>query len=97
MSRLPRAPTTLTTISGHSDLKDKYLAVTNLHSGIDVYTIPTMQLVKSCSHNILRNYILQVSFVDNGWLVSGGDDGFARLYDLRSGQFLEKLDHSHGN
>jgi len=32
----------------------------------------------------------------NDWIVSGGDDGFARIYDLQTGKFVQRLDHGGG-
>jgi WD40 repeat protein len=58
----------------------------------NVVLMPT----SSYSHGNVNNAIFKVSFVDNSWLVSGGQDGFARLYDWQSGQFLQRLEHSSG-
>ena len=82
--------------SAHADLNENFMAVTNLDDGVDLYSVPTMQLIKTYLHGNVNNAIFKVSFVDNNWLVSGGQDGFARLYDWRSGQFLQRLDHSSG-
>jgi WD40 repeat protein len=82
--------------SAHTDVKANCLAVTNLHDGVDIYNIPNMQLIKSYSHGNIDNVIFKVSFIDSDWLISGGQDGFAHLYDVQSGQFLKKLDHGSG-
>jgi WD40 repeat protein len=82
--------------SAHADLKENFLAFTNLHDGVDLYSLPNMQLIKTYSHGHMNNAIFKVSLVDSDWLVSGGQDGFARLYDLQSGQFLQKLEHRLG-
>jgi len=55
-----------------------------------------MQLIKMYLHRYTDTAIFKVSFVDNSWLVSGGQDGFARLYDMRSGQLTQKLEHDAG-
>jgi WD40 repeat protein len=55
-----------------------------------------MQLVKTYSHGNANTAIFKVSFVDQSWLVSGGQDGFARLYDVNTGQLVEKLEHDSG-
>jgi hypothetical protein len=57
------------------------LAVTNLHDGVDLYKVPSMQLIKTCLDSNMNNIIFGVSFVDKSWLLSGGQDGFAHLYD----------------
>jgi WD40 repeat protein len=72
------------------------LAIANLHDGVDLYSIPNMQLIKTYSHGNTNNAIFKVSFVDTNWLVSGGQDGFARLFDVQSGQFLQKMEHGSG-
>ena len=82
--------------SAHADLKENFLAVTNLHDGVDLYSLPNMQLIKTYSHGNMNNAIFKVSLMDSDWLVSGGQDGFARLYDVQSGQFLQKLEHGLG-
>jgi len=65
----------------------------NLHDGVDLYSVPSMQLIKTYSHGNANVSIFKVSFVGKGWLVSGGLDGFARMYDVRSGQILQRLEH----
>jgi WD40 repeat protein len=70
--------------------------VANLHDSVDIYGIPNMQLIKSYLHGNTNNTIFKVSFIDSDWLISGGQDGFACLYDVQSGQCLEKLDHGSG-
>jgi WD40 repeat protein len=82
--------------SAHADLNENFMAVMNLDDGVDLYSVPTMQLIKTYSHGNVNNAIFKVSFVDKSWLVSGGQDGFARLYDWQSGQFLQRLEHSSG-
>jgi WD40 repeat protein len=82
--------------SAHADVKANCLAVANLHDGVDLYNIPNMQLIKSYPHGNINSVIFKVSFIDSDWLISGGQDGSARLYDVQSGQFLEKLDHDSG-
>jgi WD40 repeat protein len=82
--------------SAHTDLKENCLLVANLHDGVDLYSIPNMQLVKTYSHSNAHNAIFKVSFVDQSWLVSGGQDGFARLYQSQSGQLVQKLEHGSG-
>jgi WD40 repeat protein len=82
--------------SAHTDFKENRLLVANLHDGVDLYSVPSMQLVKTYSHGNANNAIFKVSFVDRDWLVSGGQDGFARLYHSQSGQLVQKLEHSPG-
>lgn len=53
-----------------------------------------MQLVKTYSHGNLDTYIYQVAFAGKDWLVMGGQDGNARIYDQGTGAFIQKLVHS---
>jgi WD40 repeat protein len=82
--------------SGSSDLHKNHLAVMNLHNGINLYSVPSMQLIKTYSHGNANAAIFKVSFVDKGWLVSGGLDGFAQMYDVQNGQILQRLEHDSG-
>ena len=82
--------------SAHADLTKNFMAVTNLDNGVDLYIVPTMQLIKTYSHSNVNNAIFKVSFFDKSWLVSGWQDSFAQLYDWWSGQFLQRLGHSSG-
>jgi WD40 repeat protein len=82
--------------SAHADLQKNCLAVTNLHDGVDLYRVPSMQLIRTYSHGNENNFMFKVSIIDKRWLVSGGQDGLARLYDLKSGQLLQKLQHGSG-
>jgi len=93
---LNSVPVTQQHYSASSNLNDNYLVVMNLHDGVDLYSVPSMQLIKTYSHGNANIAIFKVSFVDKGWLVSGGQDGFARMYDVRSGQLLQKLEHDSG-
>lgn len=73
-----------------------FLAITNLHDGIDLYSFPNMHLVKTYAHKDMNDVIFKVLLMDRHWLVSSGQDGSARLYDVQSGQLLQKLEHSSG-
>jgi hypothetical protein len=43
------------------------------------------------------NVPVQISVAhDAGWVIVGGDDGFARIFDYQTGAFREKLDHGDG-
>lgn len=71
--------------------------VSNLVNGIDQYILPTMERVRTFSHTIHRNVPLHVATAqENSWVLSGGDDGFARVFDLRTGELLEKVAHGLG-
>ena len=59
-----------------------------------MYTLPTVELKRNFTHAIVANVILQVVIISqHGWVVAGGDDGFARVFDLNSGKFLFSLIH----
>lgn len=55
-----------------------------------------MQLVKTYSHGSIDTMIYQVAFVGKDWVISGSEDGYARIYDQTSGNFLQKLEHDEG-
>jgi len=83
--------------SGHATLDGHQLLLSNLVNGLDIYAIPTLLRTRSFPHTIHCNVVLKVAFVRfMNWVVSGGDDGFGRLYDSRTGQFLQSLEHGGG-
>ena len=82
--------------SAHADLQENCLAIANLDDGLDLYSLPNMQLMKSYSHGTTNDKIFKVAFVANSQIVSGGQGGCARVYDVSSGQLLQMLEHSDG-
>jgi hypothetical protein len=72
----------------------KYIFVSNLVDGVDQYTFPTLERVRSFSHNIVHNYPLQVSTLQQAaFVVVGGDNGIVRIFERRNGQLLARLKH----
>lgn len=70
------------------------LLVSNLLNGLDLYSLPSMELERTFTHAITVNVILQVVITpQQEWVVVGGDDGFVRVFDLHSGNFLFSLLH----
>ena len=83
--------------SGGTALNGHNLMVLNLMDGLDHYIIPTMERVRTFPYTITRNVLIQVAIIrEKDWVVSGGDDGFARIYDSRTGRFLQRLDQGSG-
>ncbi|KLO05670.1 WD40 repeat-like protein, partial [Schizopora paradoxa] len=71
-----------------------FLYVSNLLDGVDQYRFPNMEKVQSFTHPISVNLPLQVACAARGqWIVCGGDSGFARVFNRRTGQVLQILDH----
>ena len=71
--------------------------ITNLSDGIDHYRLPDFQKVQSFPHAIKLNLTLQIAVANGGSIiVCGGDDGFARAFDRRTGRLLQCLDHGNG-
>ncbi|KLO04083.1 hypothetical protein SCHPADRAFT_762338 [Schizopora paradoxa] len=71
--------------------------ISNLADGVDQYRLPEMEKVKTFPHAIKSNFPLQVTVARGGsWLISGGDNGYARLFDCHSGRLLESLIHGTG-
>ena len=72
----------------------KYIFVTNLVDGVDQYTFPTLERVQTFHHNIVHNYPLQVATLQQAaFIVVGGDNGFARIFERRNGQLFAQLKH----
>jgi len=89
-----RVDVDLPVISGQAVLHGHHLFISNLVNGVDQYIVPTMECVKTFPYTITQNYIMQVAVVkETGWIVLGGDNGFARIHDSRTGNFLQRLDH----
>ncbi|KAF8833275.1 hypothetical protein BDN67DRAFT_917324 [Paxillus ammoniavirescens] len=83
--------------SGNTCLDGLNLLVSNLHDGVDKYALPTMHRAQSFHHTILKNVPLQIAVArEAGWMVVGGDNGFARIFDYQTGAFRGQLDHSTG-
>lgn len=72
------------------------MAISNLDNGVDVYSLPSMQLMKNYSHGSVYDRIFKVAFVADDEIVSGGKGGSARLYSVHSGQLLQTLEHDEG-
>ncbi|KAJ3526424.1 hypothetical protein NMY22_g10168 [Coprinellus aureogranulatus] len=73
------------------------LFVTNLRDGMDVYSFPPTPVPRrTIRFHIERNYPLTVAVSPvAGFAVVGGEDGHARVYDIRHGIVDSML--SHGN
>lgn len=81
--------------SGGSALSGQRLLISNLLNGLDVYSLPAMQLERTFTHTISVNVILQLVVTSpQEWVVVGGDDGFVRIFDMHSGNFLFSLLHA---
>ena len=44
------------------------LAVANLHNGVDIYSILSLNLVKSLTYSIQNNTLYKVCIVNNVWV-----------------------------
>lgn len=83
--------------SGSSAFDGRSLLVSNLQNGVDHYSFPTMEHIGTFPHVIATNLILQVTLISQGsWAIVGGDDGFVRVFDTRTGAFLFPLRHGDG-
>lgn len=72
----------------------QHLLISNLFNGLDLYSLPTLELKRTFTHAIAVNVILEVEIISKPqWAVLGGDDGFVRVFDMRSGNFLYSLMH----
>lgn len=85
---LTRIGYSIVSSDGHS------LVVTNLIDGIDMYSMPPGQPLRSFKHNISRNVSLTIASALNGSvIIVGSDDGYARVYDLKMGIMTSILQH----
>lgn len=76
---------------------NRTLVVSNLVNGVDTYTMPPRQPIRSFNHAICENRCLQVSSALQGALtIAGSDDGCVRLFEQRTGQLRDQLPHGSG-
>jgi hypothetical protein len=82
--------------SGYASLNQdgKLLMVSNLKDGVDEYQFPSLEKVQSFKHPIATNCILQTRSLPS-WnlIVTGGDNGFARVFNRISGQLVAEIRH----
>jgi hypothetical protein len=73
----------------------EHLFVSNLRDGIDEYRFPGMQKVQTFAQPIEnKNRVIQVrKLPSHNFIVTGGDDGFARVFDRTNGQLVSKIYH----
>src|ERR1700744_1749085 len=73
---------------------NKLLLVSNLKDGFDEYQFPSMEKVQTFAHPIETNCILQTKTLSScNLIVTGGDDGFARVFNRISGQLVREIHH----
>jgi hypothetical protein len=73
---------------------EQYLFVSNLLDGLDQYTLPTMELARHYPYTIKSNFLMQIATTNQGrWVIVGGDDGFARVFDRSDGTLMQNLEH----
>jgi len=74
------------------------LIVTNLVDGVDTYSIPPKEPLRTFRHPIHQNVPLLVSAIPGSSLfVVGSDDGCPRLYDQCTGHLSNVLRHGKGS
>ncbi|OBZ65962.1 hypothetical protein A0H81_14165 [Grifola frondosa] len=82
---------------GHAILSEDEtsLILSNLLDGLDHYSFPSLERVQTFPYPISQNYPMQVVTTGSRsrWIVSGGDDGFARVYDRCNGHLIASLTH----
>jgi hypothetical protein len=82
--------------SGYAALSrdGKHLLVSNLKDGVDEYQFPSMEKVQTFTHPIETNCILQTrSLPSCDLIITGGDDGFARVFNRITGQLVSEIHH----
>ena len=70
------------------------LWVSNLADGIDQYRFPSLERVRNFHYTVINNHPMQIALCAQ-LVVVGGDDGFARLFDVTN-HGMEKLIHGAG-
>jgi hypothetical protein len=72
------------------------LLISNLVNGIDLYSFPTLQRIRHFDYVAKTNVPLQLCLARQAldWVVMGGDDGAARIYDRATGALVRTLRHS---
>lgn len=86
-------------LSGHATITPdaRTLIVSNLKDGVDTYSIPPRQPLRSFRHPVRCNVPLLVTTALQGDIViSGGDDGDVKIFEQRSGQLSTHLRHGNG-
>lgn len=73
----------------------EHLFVSNLRDGIDEYRFPGMHKVQTFAQPIEnKNRVIHVRKLPSlNLIVTGGDDGFARVFHRANGQLVSKICH----
>ena len=70
------------------------MLVSNLKDGFDEYQFPSMEKVQTFAHPIETNCILQTKMLSScNLIITGGDDGFAWVFNQISGQLVSEIHH----
>ena len=76
------------------DHDGQLLLVSNLKDGFDEYRFPSMEKVQTFSHPIETLCIHQTRMLPScNLIITGGDDGFARVFNRISGQLVSEIRH----
>ena len=85
--------------SGYATLSadERLLFTSNLKGGVDTYSIPPAQHIRSLPHPIHRNLPLTLCSAFGAALtLAGSDDGSPRVFDQRIGSLVQSLPHGQG-
>jgi len=78
----------------HPSHDSKLLLISNLKDGVDEYQFPTMEKTQTFSHPIETNCILHTRILPSrNLIVTGGDNGFARVFNRINGQLVSEIHH----
>jgi hypothetical protein len=91
-------PSVTVSYSGFSFVHADSLFISNLSTGIDLYSIRTLQRLRHYSCPVTINLPLQVTLACQGLdrVVMGGLDGIVRVYDRTTGELVHRLQHKAG-
>lgn len=83
-------------ISGHSSVSadETILCITNLESGCDLYSMPSLQKIRTFPQSITINSQIEGTLALDNLFITGSDDGVINIYDILSGHRVSTLTHS---
>lgn len=82
--------------SGHSSISadETIICVTNLENGCDLYSMPSLQKIRTFLQPITINSQIEGTLALDGLFVTGGDAGMVNIYHILSGDRISTLCHS---
>ena len=76
--------------------KANTIFISNMTNAIDEYQLPTVHRISSFTYAIVKNYMFQLALFQTPtreYIITGGDSGFARVFDRHSRHLIDTLSH----